>query len=247
MSELLKTALVTGGSRGIGRAIALQLAKSGWQVYLTYVSQEGQAREVTDLIRGQGGIAQHFALNIQNQEDVANFFQEHIQGRVFLDVLVNNAGKTKDGLLLRMKPQDWEQILQINLSGAFFCLQQAARIMIKQRQGRIINISSVVAQSGNPGQSNYCAAKAGLLGLTKAAALELAPRNITVNALAPGFISTEMTAEMGQEMQEQYQQRIPLGRLGRPEDVAGAVLWLASAEAGYVTGQVIGVNGGLYQ
>lgn len=247
MSELLKTALVTGGSRGIGRAIALQLAKSGWQVYLTYVSQEKQAREVTDLIRAQGGIARHFALNVQNQEDVANFFQEHIQGRVFLDVLVNNAGRTKDGLLLRMKPQDWEQILQINLSGAFFCLQQAARIMIKQRQGRIINISSVVAQSGNPGQSNYCAAKAGLLGLTKAAALELAPRNITVNALAPGFISTEMTAEMGQEMQDQYQQRIPLGRLGRPEDVAGAVLWLASAEAGYVTGQVIGVNGGLYQ
>ncbi|MGM0423608.1 MAG: 3-oxoacyl-[acyl-carrier-protein] reductase [Thermodesulfobacteriota bacterium] len=247
MSELPRTALVTGGSRGIGKAIAQRLAERGWQVYFTYVSQKEQAHQVVEGIQAQGGRAQAFALDIQDQQAVADFFREYIQKKVFLDVLVNNAGKTRDGLLLRMKPEDWEDILRINLSGAFFCLQQAAKVMLKQKKGRIINISSVVAQSGNPGQSNYCAAKAGLLGLTKAASLELASRNITVNAVAPGFISTEMTDGLGQEMQQQYLQRVPLGRLGQPEDVANTVAWLASEEAGYVTGQVIGVNGGLYQ
>ncbi|MFO8033304.1 MAG: 3-oxoacyl-[acyl-carrier-protein] reductase [Desulfohalobiaceae bacterium] len=247
MSELPRTALVTGGSRGIGKAIAQRLAERGWQVYFTYVSQKEQAHQVVEGIQAQGGRVQAFALDIQDQQAVADFFREYIQKKVFLDVLVNNAGKTRDGLLLRMKPEDWEDILRINLSGAFFCLQQAAKVMLKQKKGRIINISSVVAQSGNPGQSNYCAAKAGLLGLTKAASLELASRNITVNAVAPGFISTEMTDGLGQEMQQQYLQRVPLGRLGQPEDVANTVAWLASEEAGYVTGQVIGVNGGLYQ
>ncbi len=247
MSGADKTAIVTGGSRGIGRTIAMHLAQAGWQVYLTYASQADQAGKVVQEIRNQGGSAECFALDIQNQSDVEAFFKEHIQDQVFLDVLVNNAGSTKDGLLLRMKPKDWEQIININLSGAFFCLQQAAKIMIKQRKGRIINLSSVVAQSGNPGQSNYCAAKAGILGLTKAAALELAPRNITVNAVAPGFISTDMTGELSQEAQEQYLKRIPLGRLGQPEDVANAVVWLASEGAGYITGQIIGINGGLYQ
>ncbi|MFP4392594.1 MAG: 3-oxoacyl-[acyl-carrier-protein] reductase [Desulfohalobiaceae bacterium] len=247
MSELPKTALVTGGSRGIGKAIAQRLAERGWQVFFTYVSQGQKAAHVVEKIQSQGGRARAFALDIQDQRAVTDFFQEHIQKKVFLDVLVNNAGKTRDGLLLRMKPEDWEESLRINLSGAFFCLQQAAKVMLKQKKGRIINISSVVAQTGNPGQSNYCAAKAGLLGLTKAAALELASRNITVNAVAPGFISTEMTEELGEEMQKQYLQRIPLGKLGQPEDVANTVAWLASEEAGYVTGQVIGVNGGLYQ
>jgi 3-oxoacyl-[acyl-carrier protein] reductase len=247
MSELPKTALVTGGSRGIGKAIAQKLAKRGWLVYFTYVSQKEQATQVAEGIQAQGGQAQAFALDIQDQQAVADFFKEQIQKKVFLGVLVNNAGQTRDGLLLRMKPEDWEDTLRINLSGAFFCLQQAAKVMLKQKAGRIINISSVVAQSGNPGQSNYCAAKAGLLGLTKAAALELASRNITVNAVAPGFISTEMTDELGEDMQQQYLQRIPLGKLGQPEDVANTVAWLASEDAGYITGQVIGVNGGLYQ
>ncbi|MFP4212784.1 MAG: 3-oxoacyl-[acyl-carrier-protein] reductase [Desulfohalobiaceae bacterium] len=247
MSELPQTALVTGGSRGIGKAICRKLAEAGWQVYFTYVSQKGQAEQVAQEIQEAGGQARAFALDIQDQQAVVEFFREHIQKKVYLDVLVNNAGSTRDGLLARMKPEDWEDVLRINLFGPFFCLQQAARVMLRQKKGRIINISSVVAQSGNPGQSNYCAAKAGLLGLTKAAALELASRNITVNAVAPGFISTEMTRELGQEMQEQYQQRIPLGRLGQPQDVAHTVAWLASEAAGYVTGQVIGVNGGLYQ
>ncbi|MFW5863186.1 MAG: 3-oxoacyl-[acyl-carrier-protein] reductase [Desulfohalobiaceae bacterium] len=247
MSELPQTALVTGGSRGIGKAICRKLAEAGWQVYFTYVSQKGQAEQVAQEIQEAGGQARAFALDIQDQQAVVEFFREHIQKKVYLDVLVNNAGSTRDGLLARMKPEDWEDVLRINLFGPFFCLQQAARVMLRQKKGRIINISSVVAQSGNPGQSNYCAAKAGLLGLTKAAALELASRNITVNAVAPGFISTEMTRELGQEMQEKYQQRIPLGRLGQPQDVAHTVAWLASEAAGYVTGQVIGVNGGLYQ
>jgi 3-oxoacyl-[acyl-carrier protein] reductase len=178
---------------------------------------------------------------------VALFFRESIKGQVNLGLLVNNAGVTKDGLLLRMKTADWDQVMQVNLNGAFACLQEAAKIMVRQRYGRIVNISSVVGQSGNPGQANYCSSKAGLIGLTKAAAMELAPRNITVNAVAPGFIATEMTESLEAQVRDAYLARIPLGRFGRPEDVAETVAWLASQRAGYITGQVIGVNGGLYQ
>jgi 3-oxoacyl-[acyl-carrier protein] reductase len=159
---------------------------------------------------------------------------------------VNNAGITKDGFLVRMKPEDWQQVVRVNLDGTFYCLQEAARIMLRQRTGRIINISSLVGQSGNPGQANYCASKAGIIGLTKSAALELAPRGITVNAVAPGFIATEMTEQLDPGLKEQYMERIPLGRQGTPEEVARTVAWLASDHAGYITGQVIGINGGLY-
>jgi len=163
-----------------------------------------------------------------------------------LDVLVNNAGITKDGLLLRMKKQDWQQVQEVNLNGAFYCLQEAAKIMIKQRRGRIVNISSLVGESGNAGQANYSASKAGLIGLTKSAAQELGSRGITVNAVSPGFIRTEMTQDLEEKVQEKYLEKIPLGRFGEAEDVARTVAWLASEEAGYITGQVLGVNGGMY-
>lgn len=174
------------------------------------------------------------------------FFKEKIKDQVFLDVLVNNAGQTKDGLLVRMSQEQWQQIINVNLNGSFFCLQQAAKIMMRQKTGRIINISSVTAQSGNPGQANYTAAKAGLIGLTKTAAQELAPRNITVNAVAPGFIETDMTASLNDEVKEKYQSMIPLKRFGSAEDIAETVAFLASPEASYITGQVLSINGGMY-
>ncbi len=241
-----KTALITGGSRGIGREIALRLAKEGYQIFLTYVSKPELAQEVVNLIESQGGKARSFLLDTGKWEDVVSFFQEEINKKVNLEVLVNNAGITRDGLILRLKKEQWEQVLQVNLTGAFVCLQQAAKIMVKQRYGRIINITSVVGQSGNAGQSNYAASKAGLIGLTKSAALELASRNITVNAVAPGFIETDMTKKLPQEIKEAYLQKIPLARFGSSLDIAEVVAFLASPKAGYITGQVIGVNGGMY-
>jgi 3-oxoacyl-[acyl-carrier protein] reductase len=246
MEQQEHTALVTGGSRGIGRAAAEVLALRGWQIFLTYVHQQDTAESVCRGIMDRGGKARALALDVSDREAVGAFFREHIKGRVHLGVLVNNAGLTKDGLLLRMKTTDWNSVLQVNLDGPFACLQEAAKIMVKQKTGRIINISSIVGQSGNPGQANYCAAKAGLIGLTKAAARELGARNITVNAVAPGFIATDMTHELAPETREAYLQNIPLGRFGKPEDVAETVAWLASDQAGYITGQVIAVNGGLY-
>ncbi len=245
MSTLQKTAVVTGGSRGIGRAVALRLARTGLQVYLTYVSKPDLAEEVCNQIREEGGAATAFQLDVGREEDVSSFFKAQVKDKVQLDVLVNNAGMTKDGLLVRMKPEAWESVLRINLSGAFACLQQAARIMIRQRRGRIVNMASVVALMGNPGQANYVASKAGLVGLTKTAALELAPRGITVNAVAPGFIATDMTAGLSEEVASSYMERIPLGTFGKPEDVANAVAFLASDQASYITGQVLSVNGGL--
>lgn len=246
MSDLMKTALVTGGSRGIGRACAIRLAESGYQVFVTYVSRPEPALETCRLIEEAGGGASCFALDIGDQQAIVDFFKEKIKDRVFLDVLVNNAGQTMDGLLVRMNSEQWDRVLRVNLSGSFFCLQQAAKIMMRQKTGRIINVTSVTAQSGNPGQANYTAAKAGLIGLTKTAALELAPRNITVNAVAPGFIETDMTAGLNSEVREKYQGMIPLKRFGSPEDVAGTVAFLASSEAAYITGQIIGINGGMY-
>ncbi|MFW6054594.1 MAG: 3-oxoacyl-[acyl-carrier-protein] reductase [Thermodesulfobacteriota bacterium] len=246
MTELQETVLVTGGSRGIGRAIAETMGARGWQVFLTYVHQQEQAEAVCRRIISDGGKAAAFALDISDRDGVAAFFKEKIKGRVHLGVLVNNAGLTKDGLLLRMKRNDWDSVLGVNLDGPFACLQEAAKIMIRQKKGRIINISSVVGQSGNPGQANYCAAKAGIIGLTKSAAQELGVRNITVNAVAPGFVSTDMTRELDSEARKKFLERIPLGRLGEPEDIAETVAWLASDRAAYITGQVIAVNGGLY-
>ncbi|MFW5722839.1 MAG: 3-oxoacyl-ACP reductase FabG, partial [Desulfohalobiaceae bacterium] len=214
-------------------------------VYLTYVTKPDLAEEICNQIRDGGGAATAFQLDVGREEDVSSFFKEQVKDKVQLDVLVNNAGMTKDGLLVRMKPEAWESVLRVNLSGAFACLQQAARIMIRQRRGRIVNMASVVALMGNPGQANYVASKAGLVGLTKTAALELAPRGITVNAVAPGFIATDMTAGLSEEVASSYMERIPLGTFGKPEDVANAVAFLASDEASYITGQVLSVNGGL--
>lgn len=246
MSELASTALVTGGSRGIGKAVAQTLAAQGLQVYLTYVSKPEEAEAVAEGIRKAGGAARAFCLNVGDSEAVTRFFADEIKDKVDLAVLVNNAGITKDGFLIRMKDEDFDAVLDINLRGAFVCLREAAKIMSRQRHGRIVNISSVVGQMGNAGQVNYSAAKAGLHGITKSAAKELAGRNITVNAVAPGFIETDMTAKLPDEVRKAYEDAIPLKRMGSVQNVADAVAFLASDKAEYITGQIIAVNGGMY-
>ncbi|WP_027183975.1 3-oxoacyl-[acyl-carrier-protein] reductase [Desulfovibrio inopinatus] len=246
MSTDITTALVTGGSRGIGAAVAKRLAKDGFQVYLTYVSKPELAQAVCDEIIAAGGKAQAFCLNVADRQAVSTFFADEIKNKVKLGVLVNNAGITKDGLLIRMKDEDWDKVIAVNLTGAFTCLREAAKIMSRQRNGRIINIASVVAQSGNAGQANYVAAKAGLIGLTKTAAQELAGRGVTVNAVTPGYIETDMTSDLPDAAKDQFITKIPAKRAGQADDVAGACAYLASQDAAYVTGQVISVNGGLY-
>lgn len=246
MSDLTPTALVTGGSRGIGKAIAKTLAREGFQVYLTYVSKADEAAAVAAEIEAAGGRARAFALNVGDSAAVEAFFKNEIKDKVFLSVLVNNAGITKDGLILRLKDEDWDKVIGVNLRGPFVCLREAAKIMTRQRAGRIVNIVSVVGQMGNASQANYSAAKAGLIGLTKAAAKELAARDITVNAVAPGFIQTDMTDALSEEIRALYLNQIPLKRFGQAEDVAEAVAFLASDKAAYVTGQVLAVNGGMY-
>ena len=246
MSEPIKTALVTGGTRGIGKAIVKTLAALGYQVYFTYVSRPELAEGVCAEVAAAGGAARGFLLDASDWDAVEGFFAEQIKDKVDLALLVNNAGITKDGLIMRMKREQWEQVLNINLTGAFVCLQQAAKIMLKQRRGRIVNISSVVGQMGNAGQANYCASKAGLIGLTKAAALELGSRGVTVNAIAPGFIETDMTETLPKEVRDKYLERIPLGCLGSAQAIADAVAYLASDQASYITGQVLGINGGMY-
>lgn len=246
MSELPSTALITGGSRGIGEACAKRLAKDGFEVIITYVSRPDGAKKVCAEIEAAGGKARSFKLDSSDREAVTAFFKEEIKGKVKLDVLVNNAGITRDGLLVRMKDADWDKVLDINLTGAFTCLRESAKIMMKQRYGRIINISSVVGQAGNAGQANYVSAKAGLLGLTKASAIELAPRGVTVNAVTPGFIQTDMTAELPEKVMVQMMDNIPLKKLGTSDDIANAVSFLAKDESGYITGQTLAVNGGMY-
>lgn len=246
LSPSVPTALVTGGSRGIGRAIALTLARDGYQVLLTYVSRPEEAQETVDAIVCAGGSAQAAALNVGDGEAVSAFFAEQIKDKVRLAALVNNAGITKDGFLVRMKDEDFDRVLNINLRGAFLCTREAAKIMSRNRYGRIVNISSVVGQMGNAGQINYAAAKAGLLGLTKSCAKELAARNITVNAVAPGFIETDMTAGLADDVRAAYAEAIPLKRMGTAQEIADAVSFLASDKAAYITGQVLGVNGGMY-
>ena len=246
MSELISTAVVTGGSRGIGAAIAAKLAAAGYQVFLTYVSRAQEAEAVCASIAAAGGNARAFCMDVGDSVAVTQFFQDEIKDKVRLDVLVNNAGITKDGLLLRMKDEDFDRVLTINLRGAFLCTREAAKLMVKQRSGRIVNLSSVVGQAGNAGQANYVASKAGLIGLTKTTALELASRGITANAVAPGFIETDMTSGLSEQVKAQFVERIPLKRMGSSEDIAAAVAFLVSDAAAYITGQVLAVNGGLY-
>ena len=241
----MPTALITGGSRGIGAAVAKRLAADGYAVVVTYVSKPEAAAAVVDDIVAAGGIARALPLDTGDAAAVAAFFAEHMK-EADLHVLVNNAGITRDGLLVRMKDEDFAAVIRINLIGAFICLREAAKIMMKRRTGRIINITSVVGQSGNAGQANYAAAKAGLIGLTKSAALELAARNITVNAVAPGFVETDMTAGLPDAVKASFADRIPAKRACAPGEIAAAVSYLASDDAAYVTGQVLGVNGGMY-
>ena len=241
----MSTALVTGGSRGIGAAVAKRLAADGFDVVITYVSKPEAAAAVVADIAAAGGKASALALDTGDAAAVTAFFAEHFKG-VDLHVLVNNAGITRDGLIMRMKDEDFADVIRVNLVGAFTCLREAAKIMIKRRAGRIINITSVVGQSGNASQANYASAKAGLIGLTKAAALELAARNITVNAVAPGFVETDMTAVLPDAVKASFTDRIPLKRACAAGEIAAAVSYLASDDAGYVTGQVLGLNGGMY-
>jgi 3-oxoacyl-[acyl-carrier protein] reductase len=240
-----KVAIVTGASRGIGRAIALALASQGAKVVASARNGEALA-QLAEEIKAQGGDALAVVGDVALEDDANNLVKQAVEAYGQVDVFINNAGITRDGLLLRMKNDDWDAVLDTNLKGAFLCTRAVAKVMSKQRSGRIINISSVVGEMGNAGQANYCASKAGLLGLTKSVARELARRNVTVNAITPGFITTEMTEDMTEKAQEAMTEQIPLGRPGSAEDVANAVIFLASDQSAYITGQVLGVNGGMY-
>ncbi len=239
-----KTALVTGASQGIGRAISLALAKSGARVALAARSVE-KLNGVAGEIAAAGGEAFAIAMDVAEAEQVKAGFRQAVEKLGRLDILVNNAALTRDGLAIRMKQDDWDAVLRTNLTGAHLCSQQALTVMLRQRSGRIINVTSVVAETGNAGQVNYVAAKAGLIGLTRALAVEVASRSITVNAVAPGFIVSPMTDPLPQKVKDDLMTRIPLGRMGKDADVAAAVVFLASDEAGYITGAVLDVNGGM--
>ncbi len=244
--------VVTGGSRGIGRAICIALAAPDTRIFFNYFSpsdpdaEAAAAAETEKLVAEAQGFAASKSVNIAKENEVVEFFKEVIDKTGRIDVLVNNAGITKDGLLVRMKEQDWDAVLNINLKGAFTCTKIVSKVMMQQRYGRIINMASVVGVTGNVGQANYSASKAGLIGLTKTAAKELAPRGITVNAIAPGFIETDMTASLSEKARNAMLSQVPLGRAGQPEDIAAAVAFLASESASYITGQVIHVSGGMY-
>lgn len=240
------TALVTGGSRGIGRAVAKSLARDGFQIVITYVSRPADAEATVEAIRDAGGVAAAFALDVADAAAIEAFFKNEIRERLNLAALINNAGITRDGLLLRMKDEQFEEVLRVNLNGAFVCSREAAKLMTRRKTGRIVNMASIVGQMGNPGQVNYSAAKAGLIGLTKSFAKELGSRQITVNAIAPGFVDTDMTAGLDEKLRGEYLRQIPLGRFATPEDIAECVSFLVSPRASYITGQVIAVNGGMY-
>lgn len=241
-----KIAVVTGGSRGIGRAICLRLARLGAFVYINYVSRADAAEKVCQEIESLGGQGAILGFDVADAKAVNAAFKEVVAAHGSVDILVNNAGITRDGLMARMKEGDWDAVIDTNLKGAFLCSKAVSRSMMKKKSGRIVNISSVSGYSGNAGQVNYSAAKAGLTGLTKAMAREYASRNITVNCIAPGYIETEMTEELSSEMQEQVKSEIPLAVFGTVEDVAAAVSYLVTDGGRYVTGQTLHVNGGMY-
>jgi 3-oxoacyl-[acyl-carrier protein] reductase len=240
-----KVALVTGASQGIGRDTALALAEAGAKVAVAARTEEKLTALVSE-IAAAGGEAFAVKMDVADAERVKAGFKQVLEKFGRLDILVNNAAITRDGLAMRMKSDDWDAVIRTNLTGAHLCIQQVLPTMMKARAGRIINIASVVAQMGNAGQSNYVAAKAGLIGLTKAIAIEISSRNITVNAVAPGFIETPMTDVLDDKVKEELKTRIPLGRMGSARDVAAAIVFLASDEAGYITGHVLDVNGGMY-
>jgi 3-oxoacyl-[acyl-carrier protein] reductase len=247
-----RVVVVTGGSRGIGRAICLALAQPGARIFFNYFSpanpeaEEAAAQETIELLAEAGATATGICANVAVHSEVTDFFDKVMAETGRVDVLVNNAGITRDNLLVRMKEADWDAVMSVNLKGPFLCTQIAAKIMMKQRSGRIVNIASVVGVIGNFGQANYVAAKAGIIGLTKTSAKELAPRGVTVNAVAPGFIETDMTAVLSDKAREAMLSMVPLNRPGQPEDVADAVAFLASEKASYLTGQVLHVSGGMY-
>jgi len=246
MSLAGKVAVVTGGSRGIGRAICMRFAELGAKVVINYVSRSEAAEETKSRIEALGGECVLVKFDVASSSEVQEAFKQIVAECGRIDVLVCNAGITRDGLLATMKEDDWDQVMAVNLKGAFNCIKAGCRPMMKQRWGRIIIITSVVGFAGNAGQTNYAAAKAGLVGLTRSTARELASRSITVNCVAPGYIDTEMTGNLPESVKEKILAEIPLGILGEPDDIAGAAVYLASEDAKYVTGQAIHVNGGMF-
>ena len=241
-----RTILVTGGSRGIGRGICLAFAHADNRIFFNCSSGGEAAAQTERLVAEAGGSATGIQVNVASEKEVSGFVARALDETGRIDVLVNNAGITRDGLLVRMKESDWQDVLNINLKGTFFCIKAVTKPMMKQRYGRIISVSSVVGVSGNPGQANYVASKAGIIGLTKGVAKELASRGITANVVAPGYIETDMTADLPDKAKEAMVNQIPLGRAGTPEDIAATVVFLASDSAAYITGQVIHVSGGMY-